>query len=80
MSTKVPGYPTKSEPTKKLFAVRTPQMMQFFNIHGTVLSSAMPGVELSWDGSKVIVRHEGFPGKEYWLHPQGCQMEWRTEE
>ena len=40
-----------------------------FGKHGKQLSSTMEGISLSYDGKKVVVLSNNFPGKQEWVLP-----------
>lgn len=70
----------KAQATQRLVAVRLSYDFIAFGINCATLSDSMKGLHLRWDGYRIIVTHDEFPGQSKWIFPAACkEVTWKDE-
>ncbi len=71
---------TASKTTKRLVGVRLSYDFIAFGVNAASLSESMAGLHLAWDGYRVVVTHDAYPGQSKWVFPAGCkEVTWKDE-
>jgi hypothetical protein len=73
--------PTVNAPKRTVVSLVTTRPVNFFNISSDRLSKSMKGLNLRWDGERMVVTHEDYPKEEKWILPGGIAViGWEVEQ